>query len=77
VKKPSVPTALNLLALQHCKLHDVQILNILFAAVPKRLCLDSTRLTQGQIPPESASADVGTAVKVYMASAMYLSMHMC
>ena len=45
--KQIVPTALNLLALVHWNLHDVQILNSFFAAVPKRLRLDSTLLTQG------------------------------
>ena len=47
VIKPIVHTALNLLALVHRNLHDVQIFNIFFAAVPKRRRLDSTRLTQG------------------------------
>jgi len=47
VIKPIVPTALDLLALVHWNLHHVQILNIFFAAVPKRRRLDSTRLTQG------------------------------
>jgi hypothetical protein len=39
VKKPSVPAALNLLALQHCDLHAVQF-DHFFAAVPIRRRLD-------------------------------------
>ena len=47
VIKPIVHTALNLLALVHWNLHDVQIFIICFAAVPKRRRSDSTLLNQG------------------------------
>jgi hypothetical protein len=47
VKKSSVLTALNFLALPGCNLHDVQLLLVYFAAVLKGCLLDLTLLTQG------------------------------